>query len=686
MREGLVGLAQAVGLSETWTDANGEPRAVPPDVLRRVLTAMGLACDTPAQLAESRKAIEERHRTAGAEFVTADLGKPMRLTAGSLQPGPAHLVLEDGKAHDLELRPGARGGVLLPAIDVPGYHRLETAKAKTTVAVAPLRAYGIRDVVPDRKSWGIGVQIYSLWGNDAVGDFGALARFAEACARWGADTLAISPVHALFAADPSRYSPYAPSSRDFLNVLYASPEAALGDRFVAAVLGSTPSPKKGEDPLIDWAEVSGRRLAAFARLYDAFRVGAPESVQADFQCYCGTRGSALQRHAVFEALHGHFRSRGVQGDWQAWPAEFQNPDSDSVSGFTAAHRREVEFHQFLQWLAERSLAEAQSRARAAGMQLGLVADLAIGLHSGGSHAWSRRHELLVDLSVGAPPDQLNRQGQNWGLTAISPEALAFEKFAPFLATLRASLRHAGGIRVDHILGLNRLWLIPEGAAPTEGAYLHYPFRDLMRLLILESHRHRAIVIGEDLGTVPRGFQCQLSEVGVMGMDVLWFARRKNGAFIPPRQWSPDRVGLTTTHDLPSVAGWWRGRDIDWAERCGTLGGSEQVAQARAARRSDRRRLWAACRRQGTAGGPQPSTENPAPVVDAVVGLVAESANDLVIIQAEDIFGLEEQPNVPGTVDRHPNWRRRLPEDGEVLLARPDSAARLDLLRRKRGAA
>ncbi len=687
MRQGIAALAEAVGLEDRWTDAAGAPQIVSEEVMRRVLSAMGFPCETPRQLAESRGTVEAQRRRGRSSFVTAELGEPVILPDAAAGAGALRLQLESGETRDVRLRRKA-GQAVLPPIDRPGYHRLEDGSHAVTIAVAPRRAHAVADAAPGRKPWGLAVQLYSLRGDrgEAFGDFGALAGFARSAAGEGADAVAISPVHALFAADPSRYSPYAPSSRDFLNVLYAAPDAALGEAFVSAALAVHGSAAQGpvtEDDLIDWTDAGQAKLQQLAQLHAAFRSGASAAAHAEFESFRREGGDALEAHACFEALHGHFRRAGLPGDWQGWPAEFRNPGSRAVGDFVASHVEEVEFHLFLQWLAERSLAAAQAEARGAGMAIGLISDLAIGLHGGGSHAWSRPDELLAGLSVGAPPDPLNIRGQSWGLTAISPQALATSGYAPFLATLRAALRHAGGIRIDHVLGLNRLWLVPEGAPPTEGAYLRYPLRDLLRLLALESQRHEAIVIGEDLGTVPEGYTERLGSHGIMGMSVLWFERTEEGGFTPPESWQAGRAALTTTHDLPTIAGWWRGRDIDWAERCNILHSADEAETARETRARDRERLWDACVGAGTAEGAMPETDEPAAVVDAAIGFVAATRADLVLVPIEDALGLEEQPNLPGTIDEHPNWRRRLPPNEKSRLSQPDAAARLDRLRRGR---
>jgi 4-alpha-glucanotransferase len=350
--------------------------------------------------------------------------------------------------------------------------------------------------------------------------------------------------------------------------------------------------------------------------------------------------------------------------------------------FAASQEREVRFHCFLQWLADRSLAIAQRSAREAGMRIGLIADLAVGMDPTGSHAWSRQGDLLTGLSIGAPPDLFNPRGQDWRLTGFSPLSLGASGFAPFLATLRVALRNTGGVRIDHVMGLARLWLIPEGADPAEGAYLAYPLDDLLRLLALESERHEAVVVGEDLGTLPYGFHEELDIAGLHGMRVLWFER--NGqAFTRPDAWSTSAVAMTSTHDLPTVAGWWSGTDIVRRSECGCLGTSVTEADLVAERARDRDALWHAFVQVDAARGEAPALQDTQPIVDAALSFIAATPSPLCLPTLEDLVGVQEQPNLPGTIDQHPNWRRRLNAEAGALLDESRVAERVRQLAARR---
>ena len=342
-------------------------------------------------------------------------------------------------------------------------------------------------------------------------------------------------------------------------------------------------------------------------------------------------------------------------------------------------------HAYMQMLADQGLAAAQAAAKDAGMPIGLIADLAVGADSGGSQCWSRQDEMLLGLTVGAPPDLLSPTGQNWGLAAFNPRGLARNGFGAFIDMLRQAMRHAGGVRIDHAMGLARLWVVPDGALANEGAYLHFPLQDMVRLIALESHRHRCVVLGEDLGTVPDGFQRTLEDASILGMRVLWFERDANH-FNPPGGWSTNAASMTGTHDLPTVAGWWAGRDLEWRHRLDLFGGPENDHRENNERGRDRHLLWRAMQDSGSVQGDAPPPDQPVTVVDAALRHVAAAPCALLIVPIEDALGVLDQPNLPGTLDTHPNWRRRYAGPASALLDDPTVAERLRRLNKARSIA
>lgn len=480
--------------------------------------------------------------------------------------------------------------------------------------------FSVEELAPGRKLASIALQLYSLRGG-AFGDLRALSDFARRAAGAGMDAVAVSPIHAPFLAACRDVSPYAPSSRLFLNPLYADTGAM---------------PDDGGD-LVDWPRAVPAKLTA---LRAAFAAGARADITPD---------ARLRDHARFEALDAYFRAQGLK-DFRDWPPAYRDPRSLCVDAFARDHADEIAFHIFLQTLTEESLTAAQSAAREAGMGIGLIADLAVGTSPNGSHAWSAPDELLTGLTIGAPPDIFQPRGQNWGIVGLSPG----KGRTAFAETLRRAMRCTGGVRIDHAMGLQRLWIIPEGAGPEEGVYLHYPMHEMLDIVARESRAQRAIVIGEDLGTVDPHFRAATRTRGMLGMEVLWFQREAR-RFLEAARWSPHAAALATTHDLPTLAGWWLGRDIDWLERLGRSAEYSDIAAERRARDQDRAHLWSVI-----GSGPMPPPDDPLPVVEAAFAFIGRTPCPLAMVSAEDVLGLVEQPNMPGTVHEHPNWRQRLP--------------------------
>ncbi len=666
MTDALRALAHEAGLAAQWKDAFAKTKHVSDDTLRTVLACLDLPAGTDGEIEASRTKLRDAAELP--PLITADPGE--RLVLG-LAAREWTLRLEDGteRAGRTEFDPL---GVAVTAPHEPGYHTLALDGRETTLVVAPTRCYALADALSAvgrtgvTRAWGLAAQLYSLRrpGDGGLGDVAALATLARHAAQHGADALSISPVHAQFSADPDRFSPYAPSSRVASNVLHAAIDPGGAD---AAALEQA--------ALVDWPRAGRLRLAALAR---DFRDRSPND-HAAFTHWRDRAGEEIELHARFEALHQHFFTSGGHWHWHDWPEAFRDHGTEAVARFAAEHAGDVELHAWMQFRVSEGLAAAQRAAKDAGMAVGIVSDLAVGTDSGGSHCWSRPAETLIGLTVGAPPDLLSHEGQNWGITAFSPHGMRSHGYRAFIEMLRAALRHAGGVRIDHAMGLNRLWVVPQGETSARGVYLSMPERDLLRLVRLESQRHRAIVLGEDLGTVPEGFTDRLGDAGIDGMRVMWFERDEQ-RFHAPRTWSRPASAMTSTHDLPTASGWWRGRDIDWNERLG-----RPTDGAREERARDRALLWEAMRESGAATGEAPNDWDGYRVVDAAVGHVARAGCELVMLPLEDALALEEAPNVPGTTDEHPNWRRRLPGDSATLLDEPHVKERLLVLDRARHA-
>lgn len=651
----LHALAQAAGVAREWTDVEGRHQIVDDAALAAVLAALGHEAASERQIVRSLAVIAEQRRALPAMLV-ADCGATITL--------PFCVTRAEATGEDGVTRALAVEGDRLTVPDAPGYYDLALGGRMARLAVAPPRC-PLPPQDKGRRPWGVSVQIPALRGAhpSPFGTFGELAEAARAFGTAGADALAINPVHALFPGHGKGYSPYSPSSRLFLNGALADP----------ALAGLPPLPADEGTPLIDWAEALPRRLADLRTVFAALE-------PARRAAFTAADEPMLRRHALFDALDCHFRAASGAHGWRDWPAAFHDPEGEAAAQFSGENADEIAFHLFVQSLARAGLDAAQAAAQDAGMSIGLIGDLAVGVDPSGSDAWSLRHAMLDGLTIGAPPDPLGPLGQNWSITGFSPDGLRASGYAPWIAMMRAGLASGGGLRIDHAFGLARLWVIPEGGATQDGAYLTYPFEDLIRLATLEADRAGAFIIAEDLGTAPYGFTGAVTARQMLGMRVLWFERAADHGFIGASDYEPLSAAMSGTHDTVTVAGWWRGRDLDWAERLGRLPQDMTRAEAESIRDWDRGLLWSTL--DHTA--PRPSPDDAAPVVDAAIAHIAATPSALALVTLEDMLGLEEQPNLPGTVDVHPNWRRRLAAPIAQSIADPDTARRCAILTGPRG--
>jgi 4-alpha-glucanotransferase len=693
-RASIVHLAGLVGIEAQFTDALGQDHQVSDEALLALIGAFGLPADPAAALRALGE--EERQAPLGlgpihlvhAEAVNPEL--PLRPPAGC-----SEILwtcrLEDGEERtgQLALPEGQEKwiGLPLPAGLPLGYHRLELdagrVRAQLSLIVAPSCSYLPDALAPGARSWGLTCQLYGLrsennWG---MGDFTDLARLAGSVGVRGAATLGINPLHALFAAEPLHSAPYSPSSRIWLNYLYIDPTAAPGfaeDETVRALMGgqwfgATRYAARSAD-FIDYGAVAACKRAVLEALFRRFRSvelsegGAARTHRGKaFRDFQHSGGRSLADFAIFEALHEHYSRQKRGFCWQDWARPMRNPRSAEVAGFAGARRDRVEFFQFLQWEADRQLAAAAAAGRQGGLSIGLYRDLAVGACPNGAEAWADQQLVAPGASIGAPPDVLNRSGQNWGLAPVNPLVLRRQGFAPFIASLRANMRHAGILRIDHVMSLNRLYWIPSGMAATAGAYVSYPFDDLLRIVALESHRQTCAVIGEDLGTVPDGFREKMRSANVLSYRVLVFERRGDGDFARPDDYPPLAAATVATHDIATLKGYWLGRDIEWRRNLDLYPDAEAAETEVMERRRDRRLLLEALVREGLLasedaghffsrrGEPVYSTE----LTDAILTYLAKSRARLMLVQLEDVVGESEQANLPGTIDEHPNWRRRM---------------------------
>jgi 4-alpha-glucanotransferase len=493
------------------------------------------------------------------------------------------------------------------------------------------------------RTWLIAVQLYGVrsrhnWGH---GDFGDLAVLLDCAAQCGSGGIGLNPLHALFDDRAGHISPYSPNSRRFIEPLYIDLEQVAEFPGVAALHLEAEIERLRGCELVDYPAVRAAKSKALRACHAAFRARADEARRRDFDAFRAECGHALRRFAAFETLRRRFPE-----PWWLWPQPWRIPHEAALEALYASAAEEIDFHEYLQWIADRQLAACCARARRLGLPVGLYVDLAVGVVPDGADAWADQETMLRGVSIGAPPDLINLQGQNWGLTTFSPTGLAASGFEPFRQMLSSTMRHAGAIRIDHVLGLNRLFLVPDGMSATEGTYLDYPLEAMLAVIAEQSRHHRCIVIGEDLGTVPEDFRAKLSKWGLWSYRVMQFERDWSGRFHPPHRYDENALVAFTTHDLPTFAGWWSGHDLTVRRDIG-LDTSETAEQRESSRSALRDAL---------------SGETPWPDGDvvAVARYLAATPSRLVAIALEDVLGSIDQPNIPGSIDEYPNWRTRPP--------------------------
>ncbi len=679
--EDLRALAQAHGVAVEFWDYRGARRQVSADTIRAVLTALDVPADTPEQV---RGALEDARLAPWRRVL------PLSIVtiAGAEQQFAVHVphgrsvhvrvLLETGGVRDVPqaenwVEPQDVDGVLtgratfvLPA-DLPlGWHQVvadvdDGTRADCVLAVTPqsLTAPDLRPEYGDR-AWGLMTQLYSVrsqrsWG---IGDFADLAEIGSLGADLGADFVLINPLHAAEPSVPLTPSPYLPATRRFINPIYIRPEDIREAAYLPSAQrtllewGVEGVAAQNTDPgPIDRDAVWEAKKPALETIFSA---GRSRARQRGLEAFRREQGQGLEDFALWCAV----RETYPEEQWPLHPG--------ATRADIARLRREladrIDFHVWLQWVADAQLATAQRIATAHGMSIGIMHDLAVGVHPQGADAWMLRDVLAGDINVGAPPDMYNQQGQDWSQPPFRPDRLAEQGYAPLRDMVRTVLRHAGALRVDHIMGLFRLWWIPAGRSPEEGTYVRYDHEAMVGVLALEAHRAGAMVIGEDLGTVEPWVRTYLQERGVLGTSVLWFEREDDGRPLPPEQYRRLVLGTVTTHDLPPTAGYLAEEHVDLREALGLL--TEPVDQVRAAARQERAQMDQALSERGLL--PEYPTERER--VEALHRYIVQSPAMLIGVSLADAVGERRTQNQPGTDTEYPNWKIPLADGaGQCVL-------------------
>lgn len=671
----LATLAGAYGVAVEYTDQVGVPTKVAAESVRSVLAALGVAAKTAAQCRRSLAALKASHWTAVVPPVivvrkVAEADHEQWETwvhAGSDDAVRVWIELESGGRRfdvartDRAVKPGQLNGAAVDELvfrlpsDLPlGWHsfvaEVGEQEHRCSLVVCPERLE-MPDSAGNRQGWGVATQLYSArshrsWG---IGDLADLSDMAAWFGReHGASFMLVNPLHACAPTAGMEPSPYLPVTRRYVNPIYLRieliPEYAYLERDTLATISREAEAvgiELNTDALLNRDRSWASKLSALRQIHE---VELTPGRAAEYRAYCADEGESLDQFATWCALAQEY---GPQ--WDSWPIALQDCDSEEVAEFVLEHQSSIDFYRWLQWALDQQMAAAQESAVAAGMSVGVMHDLAVGVHRFGADTWTNSDVMASGVTVGAPPDAFNQVGQNWSQPPMRPDQLAATGYASYRDMLRTLLRHSGGLRIDHVLGLFRLWWIPEGKPASAGTYVRYDHQAMVNILVLEAHRAGAVIVGEDLGTVEPWVSDFLAERGVLGTTILWF-ERANGEPIPPQEWRANTMAAVTVHDLPPTLGYLAGDHVVLREKLGLL--TRAVEEEWRDHEVEVATWRTALERDGLL---RPGAGEDG-VVSALHRFVTWSPAKLVSVSLADLVGERRTQNQPGTENEYPNWR------------------------------
>ena len=582
--------------------------------------------------------------------------------------------------------------VTLP-LDLPlGYHDVALSAdddefARSRLIVAPEACYTPNEIKEGKKIWGLSVQLYCVrseknWG---IGDFSDLALLIEKAAGVGADFIGLNPIHALYPANPNACSPYGPSSRRWLNYLYIDVTAIDGydDASVQAIVSSDEFKATLEHARnvehVDYEAVAHVKLAALKAVfdvYDAKYLRKNTKQNKAFKAFVEAGGESLDMLAVYDALQSHLKAEGKDSwGWPVFPQDYKDYYNPAVAKFKSANEQDVKFYLFLQWIAAQQLELASNKATDAGMTIGLYRDLAVGVSEGSAEIWGNKDLYCTGASVGAPPDILGPLGQNWGLPPMDPRKLYEQGYQPIIDLFASNMASSGSLRIDHVMALLRLWWVVKGDNAKDGGYVYYPVDDLLGILALESHRNQSLVIGEDLGTVPEEIRSKLADNGVYSYRVFFFEQAEDGGFFSPSHYPVQSMSTLTTHDMPTLIGYWHCLDLELGKEIGLYPTEEILQTLYADRHENKQAILDTLHGHGSIGDNVGRDVNHTgmnrELNNGMQVHMAGGSSALLSLQLEDWLEMDKPVNIPGTFDEYPNWRRKLTENIESMFDRHD---------------
>ncbi|MEG9532101.1 4-alpha-glucanotransferase [Mannheimia indoligenes] len=588
------------------------------------------------------------------------------------------ITLENGEQLTGEIEKSEEAVLTLPK-DLPlGYHTLSLKTGETeekcSLIVTPEKAFQPTLLQQQKKLWGAFLQLYTLrsaqnWG---VGDFGDLKQFLAKIAEYGADFVGLNPIHALFPANPEGASPYSPSSRLWQNIIYIDINAVEAFKqskkaqewFNTTDIQQQLAELRARD-YVDYSTVTKLKLTALRFAFEQF---STES-QAEFNDFIEQSGESLKIQATFDALHQHFSEQlGLHGGWQDWTEEYQNYQSPKVAEFQQTQAQLIRFYMWLQFIAIQQLSECDHFAKSLNMPIGFYRDLAVGVTNNGAETWADKALFVQEASIGAPPDMLAPNGQGWGLSPMHPHILATRGYQPFIELVRANMKHCGALRIDHILGFARMWWVANGESAKEGIYIRYPLDDLLSILALESQRHQCLIIAEALGTVPEGILESLEEKGILAYNIFYFEKAEN-SYKSLEDYPYQAMTTLSTHDLPTIQGYWKGYDFELGEKFDTYPSKAVLRKLKEERSYDRLNIRTAVEKVMEL---EPNEVGiTVKFTHQLQRYVAHTNSALFGTQPEDWLNMLEPVNIPGTSTEYPNWRRKLSASTEQIFANPD---------------
>ncbi|MCU4677369.1 4-alpha-glucanotransferase [Catenovulum sp. 2E275] len=721
-------VAKARGIETQYMNAWGKEAQVEPGSKAKLLKAMGYAIDNKdkllAQLEDEKcdywlSLLNPVTIIRDDESIEFELRVPIVLATQTLvckiqteqdetisqDFSPINFMLVDAEVVDeLEYQEYL---IELNAKIGLGYHTLalfdenNNQIASQSLIIAPQRCYQPDPIMQGHKVWGTSIQLYCLksetnWG---IGDFSDLNFVVSQIAKLGGQFVGLNPIHALYPANPNSCSPYSPSSRRWLNIFYIDPQVVEGfaqsEQIQQRIHSSehlTLLAQAREAEYVDYDKVAKLKLPVFDLLFNWFKQQHlnTDSAQAkSFNHFIEQGGESLKLQACFDAIQESLIQQDIQAwGWPSWPehlAEFEQPQ---VNEFIEKHADRILFFQYLQWIAQNQLENCQQTAEQNNMMIGLYRDLAVGVSSGSAEVWANRDLYCAELSVGAPPDPLGPQGQSWGLPPMDPNQLYKQNYQPIIDMYRANMQACGALRIDHVMALLRLWWVPGSEHATQGAYVYYPIDDLLAILCLESQRNQCMIVGEDLGTVPEGIREVFAENGLLSYRVFFFETAPDGGYYSPVHYPKQAMAALTTHDLPTLKGFWHCLDLDLGQKLGVYPDEDNLNQLRHSRHHSKQRILDSLHGHGVI---DPATPRDAMQVAMSKSLnfdiqthMAHANSVLLSLQLEDWLEMDLPVNVPGTCDEYPNWRRKLSHSLTDIFSQPDIQALANKLTQVRG--